>query len=461
MTTWTPQLVAKQGPRYQAIADCLAEDLRDGRLSAGEQLPTQRDLAERLGLTVGTISRAYAEAHRRGLLQGEVGRGTFVRDPGPRTVSRLESATEPPSLVDMGLNLPLYAEDPDLGDALRTLAGQSDIDGLLRYQPQRGSQRHRRAGAAWIQRHGYDIGPERVVVTAGAQHAIAVVLGTLCRPGDTVLTEPLTYPGLKTVAALLDIDLAAVPMDAEGVLPAELDRVARESEARTLYCMPTLHNPTTATMSRGRRVELMAVVAAHDLRVIEDDVHGLLAPDAPPPLASLAPDRVHYIASTSKVLAGGLRVAYVAVPANLVERIAFAVAASLWVAPPLTAELAAMWIEDGTADNVAERKRDETSARQELARTILPADSFRASPPSYFLWLELPPPWQAESFALAARQLGVVVVPAAAFTVDDRSATAAVRVSLSGPRHRDEVEKGLRVLAELLARGPAPEPAIV
>ncbi len=209
MTSWLPDLTDRSGPRYLAIADCLADDVRLGRLAEGERLPTHRDLADSLGLTVGTVSRAYAEAERRGLLHGEVGRGTFVGGMAGGWELPSPGASDP-AVVDLGLNLPLYAQDPDLGDALRTLSKRRDLHELLSYQPFAGSDRYRRAGAQWIARHGLDVDPANVIVTGGAQHAIAILLGTLCRAGDVVLTEPLTYPGLKSVARLLG------PRDAAG-----------------------------------------------------------------------------------------------------------------------------------------------------------------------------------------------------------------------------------------------------
>jgi DNA-binding transcriptional MocR family regulator len=461
MTIWLPEIAARSGPRYRAIADCLAEDVRDRRLQPGDQLPPQRDLADRLGVTVGTVSRAYAEAEKRGLVRGEVGRGTFVRDPSARDDPLLQPKPAGGAVIDLGLNLPLYALDPDLGAALAALAKRADVNALLRYQPQRGSARHRSAGAAWIGQHGLTIDPGRVVITAGAQHAIAVALGTLCRAGDTVLTEPLTYPGVKTVASLLGLRLAAVAMDGEGMLPEALAAAATNRRARVVYCLPTLHNPTAAIMSRRRREELVAVARAHDLLLVEDDVHGLLEPDAPTPVAALAPERTYYVASTSKLLAGGLRVAYVVAPPDAVERMEFAVAASLWVAPPLNAELAAIWIEDGTAERVVGSKRREAATRQQLARSILPAARLRPENSSYFVWLELPPPWTTERFVTDARSRGVVVMPATAFAVGSEPAPQAVRISLSCPLEHDELEAGLRILADILARDPAPDPAIV
>ena len=181
-------------------------------------------------------------------------------------------------------------------------------------------------------------------------------------------------------------------------------------------------------MSAARRRDVAAVVRRHGLHVIEDDVHGLLEPDHLAPLASLVPERTLYIASTSKVVAGGLRVAFVAAPEDLVERLGFAVAASLWALPAINLELAAVWIEDGTAAAVTDRKREEAAARQELARRILSEGRFQETAQSYFLWLELPEPWQSDHFVRAARERGVAVAPAGAFAGrQDRAAAGGAR----------------------------------
>lgn len=462
MTIWVPDLSDRTGPRYKAIADALAADIGSGRLGPGDRLPTHRELADQLDLTVGTVTRAYQEAERRGLIRGEVGRGTFVQAPADRFDTLLEPAVEQgQEVIDLGLNLPLDSEGPDLAEALRDLGRHPDVGNLLGYQPFTGSDRYRRMGVDWIARHGLEVDPEQVVITAGAQHAIVVALSALCQPGDVVLSEALTYPGLKTAASLLGLEAAPVAMDDQGLLPDDLERMARETGARVMYCMPTLHNPTTATMSGARRAEVASVARRLDLQVIEDDVHGLLAPDSPVPVMAQIPERTLYIASTSKVLAGGLRVAFVAAPRELVDRLAFAVAASMWALPALSLEVAARWINDGTAAVITDRKREEATARQELARRILPAGRFQTSGQSYFLWLELTPPWRVDRFVRAARERGVVVASAEAFTTGKATPPDAVRVSLSAPAERAQVAAGLQTLADMLEQGPAPASAIV
>lgn len=449
-TIWLPDLKDRTGPRYMAIADLLGKAITRGELRPGDRLPPQRELADLLGLTLGTVTRAYAEARRRGLVQGEVGRGTYVLACDDRWDPLLHPGRDPDRLVDMGPNLPLHAEDPDLAGALRKAVRGRDLERLTRYQPLTGSHAHRRAGAEWLARHGVDAHPEEIVVTAGAQHAALILMGSLGRRGAAVLCEELTYTGVKTAATLLGLNLAPVRMDGDGIVPADLERAAVETRAGLLYTMTTLHNPTTTTMSAGRRREIAEICRRHDLRIVEDDVHRLLQPDAPPPIRTIAPERTFYVASTSKLIAGGLRVAYVAAPAAHVERLAFAIAASVWSMPALMAEIAGQWISDGTADRIINRRREESAARQTLAREILPPGTYRTADQSYFLWLELPEPWTGDTFTAAAHEAGAGVVSGRAFAPGRSAGVRAVRVSLSAPRDRGELDRGLRIVADLM-----------
>jgi DNA-binding transcriptional MocR family regulator len=452
MTMWVPNLNERSGPRYLAIADCLAESIAGGRLSAGDRLPPQRDLADTLGLTLGTVTRAYAEARKRGLVRAQVGRGTYVLANDDRWDPVLRPGRPPDRLVDMGPNLPLHHEDPDLAQAVRRVLRSGDPARLTRYQPLTGGHADRLAGRQWLEWHGVEAEPDEIVVTAGAQHALMILLGTLGRRGSAVLCEESTYPGVKTAASLLGLELEPVAMDEEGLVPTALERAAAETRASLLYCMPTLQNPRTTTMSESRRREIVEVCRCRNLRIVEDDVHRLLQPEAPPPLRNFAPERTAYVTSTSKLLAGGLRVGYVALPPALVERLAFAVAASIWSIPPLMSAVAAQWIEDGTAEECIARKRGEAAARQKLAREILPRGSYVSSENSYFLWLNLPEPWTDEGFTVAARDAGVAVTPGRAFSPGGKANRHAVRVSLSAADTRDQSRRGLAILSELLSQ---------
>jgi DNA-binding transcriptional MocR family regulator len=460
MTIWNPSLEGRLGPRYRAIADALGADISGGTLRSGERLPTHRDLAERLGVTVGTVSRAYAEAARRGLVSGEVGRGTFVRGAGEAD----ETAADRGS-VDLSQNHPpdpaTRPQRAALTAALASLAARGDAARLLDYPAAGGNPTDREAGAAWIARAGVEAAPDNVVVCTGSQHGLTVVLATLLGPGDLLLTESLTYAGVKAVAGLLHLRLAGLPVDASGLLPDAMEDACRAGGARALYLIPTHHNPTTAVMPEERRREVVAVARAHGLAVVEDDVHGLLPERRPRPIAALAPERTYYLTSTSKTLAPGLRIAYVAAPPPMVPRLAASLRATTWAVAPLTAAVASLWIGDGTADAILRARREEARERQVLARARLAGADFDAQPEAYYLWLRLPEPWRADGFAAEARARGVLVTPAEAFAVGRAPAPHAVRLCVGAASTREALGRGLDAVASLLRSGEEPGAAVV
>jgi DNA-binding transcriptional MocR family regulator len=458
VTNWIPDLSGRSGPRYRAIAEALAEDVREGRLAAGMRLPTHRDLAWKLHVTIGTVSRAYAEAERRGLIAGEVGRGTYVRPSSgfaPIMPGDTLGETPDPDFIDLTINRPSAGgEEAAIVAALHSLAAEPDLAGLLDYQAPAGSREDRVAGAAFLQRCGLPAAaPEQTVVTAGGQHAMACIIGALTEPGDTLATESLTYPGLRALANLLRLRLAPIAMDEQGLLPDALDAACRAAPIRALFTMPTLHNPTTATMPVARRLALAEVAQRHGLALIEDDVYGFLLDDPPPPLAHYAPQHGIYITSTSKSLMPAMRVGYVHASKAHVEPIAAAVRATVYSAPPLMARIVARWIADGTAERLAAEKRAETRRRNHRAREILAAAEAGGDPAAAHLWLTLPEPWRADDFAAAARRCGVGIVPATAFCVT-RQPPNAVRICLGAQTTAERVERGLARLAALLATAP-------
>jgi DNA-binding transcriptional MocR family regulator len=462
MTIWSPELAERPGPRYLAIAEALADDVGSGRLRAGARLPTHRDLADSLGVTIGTVSRGYAEAAQRGLISGEVGRGTFVRAGGSEHVPGAEILE---GAVDLSVNHPPVGEEDRRGEplakALAQLSRRRDLAGLLAYPPDGGSREHRAAGAVWIARAGLDASPEQVLVSSGSQHGMTAVFTALLRPGDLVLTEALTYPGMKSLASLLHLRLAGLPLDEHGLRPDAFQAACRGGAPKALYCVPTLQNPTTAVMPESRRREIASIARAHGVTIVEDDVHARLHPDPPPPLASFAPELSCYLSGTAKNLAPGLRIGFMHVPGPLVPRIAAGIRATTWMAAPLMAEIATRWIHDGTAERIVERKRREAAARQRLARGVLGRFAYQAQETAYHLWLTLPEPWRSETFAEESRRRGVLVTPAQAFLVGRIATPHAVRVCLGGPALRSDVEKGLRVLAGILEAAPAAALAVV
>lgn len=456
MTIWRPDIAQRKEPKYLAIANILEADIRDGRLKPGEPLPTHRDLADTLGLTVGTVTRAYAEAERRGLVRGETGRGTFVarevKSSGPLTINEDYG----PGFIDLSLACTVSSEDPDLRSTLRRLSDQPGLERLLEYQPSRGMPRHREAGAKWAELYGIRVTADDILVAAGAQHALTVLLCTLFKAGDRILTESLTYPGFRTLASQLQLRLVPVRMDENGLLPDELEAACTRSDVRGLYTIPSVQNPTNACLSEERRRAVVSIAQKHNLLIIEDDCYALTLPEVPAPLFNLAPDRTFFIAGTSKLLAGGLRVGYLAAPRHTVKALSLGITSTTWMAAPLMAEIATQWIEDGTAERVLNLKHAEAMERNAIAAACLEGFAYRNRPAGYFVWLELPEQWTTEEFERAALKQGVAVATAERFLVGQGPLPSATRVSLCAPRSRGLLKKGLRILSEILSEFPSP-----
>lgn len=464
MAIWLPTLAGRRGPRYLRIVEALAEDIASGALSPGTRLPPYRDLAYALDVSPNTTSRAYREGVARALIQGEVGRGTFVRAPSGMGLAGeptdLRRPTEGP--IDLSRNLPC----PGLGAAalaetLAVLSRGGPLAGLTDHQAEPGPMHHTEAAVSWLERCGVKAVADEVTITHGAQHGLLCALMAVMRPGDLLLTEALAYAPVKAMADRLALKIKAVPLDGEGLRADALEAICRGHAAKAIYLTPTLQTPTTATMGPDRRARVAEIARRHDLTLIEDDVFGLLKPDRPQPLAALAPERTVYVTSTSKCLGPGLRVGFVRAAAPLTTAIRRAVGLSCWMPAPLMVEIAAHWISSGTADHLTDRQRAEAADRQAIAAALLTDQNVRADPHGLHLWLALPTGWSAAAVAAEAAARGVQIVDGAAFAVDPAARPQAVRLCLSHEPDRDRLTRGLRTLRTILSEGPAGSPLVL
>lgn len=457
ITSWRPALQGRPGPLYRAIASLLAEDIANGTLPPGTRLPTHRDLAWDLKVTVGTITRAYQEAERQGLIGGEVGRGTFVRDPRRLTDPAVEAAISLQNnvggLIDLSVNtVSLWPDASALSAATVAVAHRADLPTLMSYQTPLGHPRLRAAIADWLADSAQmDVAPEQVLLAAGGQGAMQVALAAITRPGDTLLVEHLTYAGLRSLALHLGLRLVPVGMDAQGLIPEAVEQAARAHGAHALYCMPTLQNPTTATMGVERRRALTDVARRTGLMIVEDDVYGFMKSPPLPSLASLAPEMVIYISSLSKSLFPGLRTGYVIGPRPLFERMATVLRATVLTPAHLGTVVAAELIDSGEAGRIAARRRALVAERQALARSILTAfDLSQSDPDVSHLWLPLPDPVRRDDLVRGALERGVKISSADSFAVGRGEVPNAVRVCLLSPDHGWQLEQGLEIVQNLV-----------
>ncbi|SFG37311.1 DNA-binding transcriptional regulator, MocR family, contains an aminotransferase domain [Novosphingobium sp. CF614] len=444
---WTPDLERHGKPHYRAIADAIAQDVRDGRLHVSDRLPPQRELADRLGINFTTVARGYVEAQKRGLIESRVGQGTFVigQPRRPRAAAR-------PAIVDLTMNVAPEPEDRSLYDRMQSgmLKVGNDLPTLLRYQAFGGTYQQREVATRFLRLRGVDVDPERLQICPGTHVAFQSILQVLTSPGDTLLCEALTYPGIKAIAGRLGLALVGIPLDDEGIDPAAFEELCREHRPKALYLNPTLLNPTTSTMPEARRLATIAVARAHDVTIIEDDAYGALLRRPIPAFATLAPDITYYVASLSKCVGAGLRIAYVVAPdQRRMWPISALMRTTTVMASPLTTALSTLWIEDGTAVAIVEALRKEIAARQKLVTELLPAGSYVTHPEAFHLWMALPQPWQRSAFAARMRSSDISIVVSDAFTVGSQPVEA-VRVSLGGVLSRAEVSSALDFLSHVL-----------
>jgi DNA-binding transcriptional MocR family regulator len=449
MAPWKPDLTQNEKPRYMAIASAIADDITAGRLSIGDRLPAQRELAKRLKIHFTTVARGYVEAQRLGLIESIVGQGTFVRVKSP---SERAPNSFPPRPVDLTMNLPPEPDDHTLIHRMQSGVEYvaRDIVSVLRYQEFGGTQADKDAASSWLGRRALLPAQERIFVSPGAHPALLGILTILARSDDVILCEQITYPGIRSIAAQLGLNLVGLPMDADGIEPQVFTDACKTLKPKAIYLNPTLQNPTTLTIPNYRRQEIVDIARQFHIPIIEDDAYGFIPADGPAPFAMIAPELTWHVAGLSKCIGAGLRVAYVVVPdTRSAWPFASTLRASTVMASPLTVALVTRWTDDGTAALLLRFIRFETTERQKLAAEILPTDSYRGDPLSFSIWVPLPPLWTRSAFVEHLRPTGIGIVASDAFTASGH-APEAVRICLGGPTSRSQVKNALEYIAHAL-----------
>lgn len=447
---WTPTLEDGPDSLYARLANALERDVEAGILEGGARLPPQRTLASRLGLSVGTVTKAYLEAERRGLVIGHVGRGTFVAQEAEH-----DENANAGQLVDLSVNIiPHQAAARRFADSIAALRRHPDAFEAMGYAPPAGAERARAAAREWIgEIAGLELDSKRLVITSGAQQAMALAFGLLCKRGDTVLCEDATFYGMKSLAEHTELTLHGVAMDDEGIIPDELERAARKTSARVAYLMPTVQNPTARTMSKNRRRELVKTIRKLKLWVVEDDNYALFAGNGAkdaPTLASLAPEQCVYVGGISKSIAPGLRFGYLHCPTEeMLETVIRAVRSTVYAPSGLGGLFFSDWVDDGSAFEIADAVRREIDSRTKVSREIL-APVFKAEIVNApHIWLPMDE-LAAERLAGRALRAGVALTPPNA-PVPLGGRASGIRVCIGAAANLAQLTTGLERLRAVLA----------
>ena len=457
MTIWPPKPEDLRRPAYKSLADALVRAVDAGELRNGDRLPTHRNLAYDLGLSVQTVSRAYDELIRRGVIVGEVGRGTFVRAGRTDTKTPFVPDSQNGEFIDFSILMPVFeaVHLNEMQRALTKLGADLPPSTVSAFRPSTALRNYSGAAANWLTRCGLSPSEQGLLMTNGNTSAMTIALMTVANAGDLVVTEELGHHTLKALSRYLGIRIQGLEIDAEGVVPAAFAAACRKSPVKAIYLMPTGLNPRAATMSAERREELVSVARRHDVLIIENDAWGPIQPGRPDPIAAIAPERTFYFTSLTKCIMPGLRFGFLSMPEAFESAAANRHLVTNWMATPLMAEIGCRWIEDGTAEYLLKWQMDALGKRNQMAVEILADIPFLSSENGMHIWLPMPGSWSEEAFVAHARLNRVAIAPGSAFDMSGTARNQGVRICL-GAETIQTLERGLAVISRLARSNPEP-----
>ncbi|WP_439669025.1 Aspartate aminotransferase [Cupriavidus necator] len=438
---WTPRLANIEANAAERLVLALADDITEGRLTGGDRLPAHRDLARKLGIGLGTVTKAYAALERRGLTRSVKGRGTFVAIHQAHNDRQIDlSANAPPATLTARI----------LARTLTGIARKIDADHFNFYAPAAGHLEHRRVLARWLETLGLTVDPSHLVLTGSARQALSLAFDLACGRQGLLLTERITYPGAIALARRKGYPMQGVEIDAQGMVPAALaDALSGTAStgSKAVYLTPTLHNPTTATMGVERRQAIAGICRRAGAWLIEDGVYAASDPTLPT-LAALAPEISLHVNGLSKSLGPGLQVGMLVLPAGLND----AAEDLLQDVPMAPSALSCMvveeWLTTGIIASIQRDLRHEARRRCSLAVSLLGTSELVSHPDAYNVWLPMHCD-DANSFASSAAATGIKLTPRETMMVDPDDRASGIRLCLGGPSFENLTE-ALTLLAGLL-----------
>ncbi|TMV01961.1 MocR-like ectoine utilization transcription factor EhuR [Brucella haematophila] len=454
---WKPVLELRKGAtKHRLLTEKIVDDIENGILQPATQMPTHRELAHKLGLSVQTVSISYKEAERRGYLRGEVGRGTYVCNRVTERADRFMLDRDPSGTSDMSIIRAVYTEAHERASKhLFEQLSQSENASFMRpCRPIAGLDRHRAVAQEWLRGLSVDVDPGRIVITNGAAHGLFLAVATIVQPGEVVLTERLTDHGIIGLANVLGFTLRGLPIDEQGVIPDALELACKADDVRALVLIPTLGNPTSHLMSAQRRMAIAEIAARYDVCVIEDEVYKPILEERLPSMPELLPELGFFVTSFTKTVMTGLRTGYLVVPSQYSIRVASILRVTSWSGVNLLGEMASRWIEDGTVNELLELQRGELRTRQAQVTDILGPLIAGSNPLSLCAWLKIPRHWSEDGLVRALANKGVAVTPSDPFVAGADRGQGGIRICLGGRLSRTALRKALETIRETCAQLP-------
>ncbi len=453
---WKPNLEKYNGPKYISIANALCDDIRSGKLKPGDKLPPQRELSYELNINFGTVTKAYALASKRGLVRGEIGRGTFVRKKPPSSKTPWPNEDKMPGRIDMRSDFPcILTDDPVFTETFKQLGIHPNLSQLFQYQPGASIPDHLEIASYWLNRLGIEASADQILITNGALHGGFLSLMALAKPGDQVLTDTMTSPAIRSIAAMLNLRLKPVAMDERGMIPDDLEEKLKQNDCKALYLIPNFHNPTASIMPLERRLSIAEIAERFGIYLVEDDVFGSLIEKRIKPISSLIPERSFYITSFSKGIAPGLRVGYLVPPEQCHHRALTGLRVTTWMASPIMVEMVSRWVKDGNASRLISLQTSKIAQRVTIVRERLKDFSIQSHPFCPHMWLRLPASVRESEAVILLSQRGIDTTPGEVFSVGSGYVPGGLRLCLGQIENLDALKYACKIILKTLLETPS------
>ncbi|NGM86931.1 PLP-dependent aminotransferase family protein [Parapusillimonas sp. SGNA-6] len=439
-TLHTLELADLDGPLHERLANAIADAIEEGRFQDDGRLPTHRELSRMAAVSIGTVTKAIDLLSARGVVRGEVGRGTFIIGTPSTTRS---------GVVDLSLNIPppVIPESAMVAASERAARRALAIPAGGLYDL-KGTQEQRGVLSQWLARSRVDLSPDALVLCVGAQQAIHLSFSDLRTRSTLIASESETFSGAIAAAANLGMEWLPIPHDDEGMLPDKLDKALAASGCKIIYAIPVCHNPLGFEVGLNRRQAILKVAQKHDAYIVEDDIYGIYAAKHAPTYKELDPARVYYLTSLSKCLTPLLRVGVLAPPEERLNGICRELRAQVFGAAPVSLELACALIDLGADREAAEALVKEAKLRTEIAKEILRLAHVPMPTGAPHLWLPMHAT-EAERLARRAAEQGIRVTPPDAGSIGPEKSSG-LRLSILAPTTRYDMEGALRQLLRLM-----------
>ncbi len=456
---WTPDKTSLKRPVYISLIAQISEAIREGKLRSGDRLPTHRELAFELNVSVQTVSRAYEGLVKRGLIAGSVGRGTYVLETRGETQTPYLPTRPGESLIDFSIQKPISDKrhQEAVRRALAQLHTDISLERIFAFRPNIALDAHKQAALPWLLSCGVQCPSENILVTNGATAGLNVAFLCVARSGSAIAAEPLVHHAIIPLANYLGLEMIPVASDHEGMLPEALQSTCESKDICAIFCTPNASNPRAAVMSEGRREQIAKIARKNNQTLIEDDAWGPLPGNNMPPLWSFAPDNTIYITSLTKCLMPALRIGYLVAPPQLVAPARNRHLVTNWMASTLLADIAQTLLQSGEAQDLLTWQREQLYRRNALASARLMGLRHHSHPFGLHIWLPIPQQWREDQFVAQARASGVALAPSAPFMISPSEPQGAgfVRASIGAPSDAN-FDRGLTILRNLIASEPEP-----